>query len=65
MTGVYGKLPLYGDFVRRELPQSFVQPWDAWLQDCLGQAREHLGMTFDAVWDAAPRWNDCAATSPA
>ena len=56
MTGVYGKLPLYGDFVRRELPQNFVQPWDAWLQDCLAQAREQLGITFDAVWDAAPPW---------
>ncbi len=56
MTGVYGKLPTYGDFVRRELPQSFVVPWDAWLQDCLAAARDTLGRRFDALWEAAPAW---------
>jgi serine/threonine-protein phosphatase Stp1 len=56
MTGLYGKLPLYGDFVRRELPQSFVRPWDDWLQACLGAARESLGAEFHALWAAAPAW---------
>jgi type VI secretion system ImpM family protein len=56
MTGLFGKLPAYGDFVRRELPQSFVQPWDEWLQACLGAAREALGADFPAVWAAAPPW---------
>ncbi|HSW03526.1 type VI secretion system-associated protein TagF [Aquabacterium sp.] len=56
MTGVYGKLPSYGDFVRRELPQSFVLPWDEWLQAGLGAARDALGQEFDALWAAAPPW---------
>lgn len=56
MTGVYGKLPSYGDFVRRELPQSFVLPWDDWLQAGLGAARQSLGDGFDAVWASAPPW---------
>lgn len=56
MTGVYGKLPSYGDFVRRGLPQSFVTPWDAWLQGCLGAARDALGADFDGLWAAAPPW---------
>lgn len=30
-TGLFGKLPTRGDFVRRNLPRSFVEPWDAWL----------------------------------
>ena len=30
-TGLFGKLPAHGDFVRRNLPRSFVAPWDAWL----------------------------------
>ena len=56
MTGLYGKLPAHGDFVRREVPKSFVEPWDQWLQTTLQQAREALGSEFTAVWEAAPGW---------
>jgi type VI secretion system ImpM family protein len=56
MTGVYGKLPSHGDFVRRELPLNFVQPWDQWLQEGLRAARESLAREFDALWAAAPAW---------
>jgi serine/threonine-protein phosphatase Stp1 len=56
MTGVYGKLPSYGDFIRRGLPQSFVVPWDGWLQTVVGATRETLGDEFAALWDAAPGW---------
>jgi type VI secretion system ImpM family protein len=56
MTGVYGKLPSYGDFVRRELPQSFVQPWDAWLQLCLGELRDTFGPDLAPLWARAPVW---------
>jgi protein phosphatase/serine/threonine-protein phosphatase Stp1 len=56
MTGVYGKLPSHGDFVRRELPLDFVQHWDDWLQRGLRAARESLAHEFDALWAAAPAW---------
>jgi serine/threonine protein phosphatase Stp1 len=56
MTGVYGKLPSHGDFVRRELPMNFVQPWDQWLQDGVRAARESLARDFEALWAAAPAW---------
>jgi len=57
MTGVYGKLPSYGDFVRRELANSFVQPWDAWLQAGLGPVRDAMDdSAFAALWAAAPAW---------
>jgi len=56
MTGVYGKLPSYGDFVRRELPPTFVNPWDVWLQSCVEAARDALGADFAPIWAAAPAW---------
>jgi len=56
MTGVFGKLPAHGDFVRRGLPQSFVGPWDAWLQAGIGMARGTLGSDFDLRWAATPAW---------
>ncbi len=56
LTGLYGKVPAHGDFVRRGLPTSFVGPWDAWLQDGMATARERLGERWAAAWDAAPPW---------
>ncbi len=56
MTGLYGKLPAHGDFVRRQLPKSFVEPWDLWLQTALQQVRDTLGADFVAYWEAAPAW---------
>lgn len=57
MTGIYGKLPAHGDFVRRGLPSSFVEPWDAWLQAGIANARERLDGDFATLWTAAPPWN--------
>ncbi|MBW6400952.1 type VI secretion system-associated protein TagF [Roseomonas sp. HJA6] len=56
LTGLYGKVPAHGDFVRRRLPTSFVGPWDAWLQQGMAEARERLGDRWTAVWDDAPPW---------
>jgi type VI secretion system protein ImpM len=55
-AGFYGKLPAYGDFVRRDLPNGFVRDWDAWLQDGMAQARARLGVDWEAAWDHAPAW---------
>ncbi|MGK7867384.1 type VI secretion system-associated protein TagF [Falsiroseomonas sp. E2-1-a20] len=56
-TGFYGKLPTQGDFLRRRLPDSFVQPWDAWLQSGMAEARETLGEDgFAEAWASAPAW---------
>lgn len=56
MTGLYGKLPSHGDFVLRELPQDFVQPWDTWLQASIVEARRALADEFANVWSTAPPW---------
>jgi type VI secretion system protein ImpM len=53
MTGLYGKLPAHGDFVRRNLPEDFVTPWDDWLQAGIVAARDELGDEFPDVWSAA------------
>lgn len=52
--GVFGKLPAHGDFVQRNLPGSFVEPWDEWLQRAVHGSREVVG----------ERWLDYYLTSP-
>lgn len=59
MTGVYGKLPSYGDFLRRELPSAFLAPWDAWLQAGMAATHAAWGDTFAQRWAAAPAWRFC------
>lgn len=56
LTGLFGKVPAHGDFVRRGLPTSFVAPWDAWLQRGMEAARERLGPRWAELWDSAPPW---------
>lgn len=56
MIGLYGKIPSHGDFVRRNLPDTFLMPWDQWLQDCLAHTQDALGEAFDDVWDEARAW---------
>ncbi len=56
LTGLYGKVPAHGDFVRRGLPSSFVTPWDDWLQAAMSRARAALGPRWEEAWDAAPAW---------
>lgn len=52
--GFYGKLPARGDFVTRNLPRTFIDPWDEWLQAGLARSREQLEND----------WLDCYLTSP-
>ncbi|MFV8783885.1 type VI secretion system-associated protein TagF [Microbulbifer sp. SA54] len=52
--GIFGKLPGHGDFVQRDLPTSFINPWDGWLQRAVHGSRELVG----------ERWLDYYLTSP-
>lgn len=56
LTGLFGKVPAHGDFVRRGLPTSFVGPWDSWLQEGMAAARERFGPRWAELWDGAPPW---------
>lgn len=52
--GAFGKLPALGDFLRMDLPQGFIDPWDRWLQEGLLTAKAAL----------ADRWQDCYFSAP-
>jgi len=54
IAGIYGKLPAFGDFVRRRLPGAFVKPWDEWLSNSISVSRSQL----------ADRWTEAYLTSP-
>jgi type VI secretion system protein ImpM len=55
-VGFYGKLPSHGDFVRRRVPETFVDAWDGWLQRCLVASRESLGASWLNVYLTSPVW---------
>lgn len=45
-----------GDFFRINLPQSFVQPWDTWLQQGIHAVRGELGPNWQNCFMSAPIW---------
>ena len=54
--GYFGKLPSRGDFIRKDLPQDFVQSWDEWVQSLLLTGREELGEAWQNAYFSAPIW---------
>jgi type VI secretion system protein ImpM len=54
--GLYGKLPVLGDFITRRLPARFVDTWDAWLQSALAASRQQLGSGWLDVYLTSPIW---------
>lgn len=54
--GAFGKIPSHGDFIRFNLPQSFIRAWDDWLQNALLSAREKLGGDWEGLYMSAPIW---------
>jgi type VI secretion system protein ImpM len=60
-VGFFGKLPSRGDFVRRDLPNGFVDAWDAWLQEGIEASRRVLGEGWLDSWLCAPMWRFAVA----
>lgn len=56
IVGFYGKMPSRGDFVRRGLPDSFVDPWDTWLQGMMAQTQAEFGNDWLDAYLNAPIW---------
>ena len=56
LNGFYGKLPTHGDFLSRNLPRTFIDPWDNWLQTAVGASQEHLGEQWLDYFLVAPVW---------
>ena len=54
--GLYGKLPSHGDFVARDLPPSFINIWDEWLQRGMLCSQEELGDKWLEVYLTSPIW---------
>ncbi|MBX3498978.1 MAG: type VI secretion system-associated protein TagF [Alphaproteobacteria bacterium] len=54
--GFFGKMPGRGDFVRRDLPNAFVDAWDEWLTECIARSRAALGHHWTDAWLCAPVW---------
>ncbi len=56
LTGLFGKLPAHGDFIQRNLPASFVNVWDQWLQGFVGGSQEQLGEEWLDTYLTSPIW---------
>ena len=54
--GWFGKLPFLGDFASRRLPDSFIKPWDEWLQPGLAAARDATGERWLDLYLTFPVW---------
>lgn len=54
--GLYGKLPVYGDFIQKRLPRDFITPWDDWLQVGLAAAKERLPNAWLDYYLSCPVW---------
>lgn len=55
-SGIYGKLPGYGDFIFRNLKASFINPWDTWLQNYISVTKEQLGNNWLDIYLTSPIW---------
>lgn len=55
-SGFYGKLAGRGDFVQRDLPPGFVEPWDAWLAAGIQASRSALGDGWLDAYLVSPLW---------
>jgi type VI secretion system protein ImpM len=56
ITGLFGKIPSRGDFVRAGLPEDFVAPWDYWCREMMAASRAELGEDWLDAWLEAPIW---------
>lgn len=56
LTGLFGKLPAHGDFIYRDLPSTFINVWDQWLQGYVGSTQEQLGEAWLEIYMTSPIW---------
>jgi type VI secretion system protein ImpM len=54
--GLFGKLPICGDFVSRRLPGRFVEAWDDWLRRAIACSRDVLAEDWLPLYLAGPLW---------
>jgi type VI secretion system protein ImpM len=56
-AGFYGKLPMRGDFVGRNLAPDFIRPWDEWLQNALLAGQDGLEQAWLGHYLNSPIWH--------
>jgi type VI secretion system protein ImpM len=54
--GFFGKLPCNGDFLQRRVPQSFLEVWDPWLQECMHASKSALQENWLNSYLTSPVW---------
>ncbi|MCL6282712.1 type VI secretion system-associated protein TagF [Ruegeria sp. 2012CJ41-6] len=57
--GAFGKMPSVGDFFRLNVPASFVQVWDDWIQRGMLEGQGASGEAWDRQYMSAPIWRFC------
>ncbi len=56
VIGFYGKLPILETMISKGLPQSFILPWNQWLQDSMLSSQRKLGDKWLDLYLNAPIW---------
>lgn len=56
-SGLFGKLPLFGDFISRNLPATLVERLDGWLQAGMRHSRADLEDEWLSYYLCAPVWH--------
>jgi type VI secretion system protein ImpM len=59
VPGFYGKAITHGDFISRNLPSSFLSPWDSWLQRAIAASRAQLKDDWAECYRTSPIWRFC------
>lgn len=54
--GFYGKLPAFGDFLRRNVTPAFIEGWDNWLLRAMENAAWQLKDNWQPLYLNAPLW---------
>ncbi len=54
--GIYGKVPIVGDFISRRMSQKFINIWDEWLQACISSSKLKLGEEWLKYYLVSPIW---------
>ena len=55
-AGYFGKLPIRGDFIQRNLSSDFISMWDHWLQLVISSSQKTLGDQWLNTYLVSPIW---------
>ncbi len=55
-SGYFGKLPMRGDFIQRNMSAEFAHTWDNWLQSVISASNHNLGHQWLNYYLVSPIW---------